>query len=245
MLLHVDAVSIAFGGACALSDVSFRVDGNGVKGLIGPNGAGKTTLFNVITGFYRADAGRVYLSGRDITRLRPHVIVRSGVGRTFQKPSLAWHLTVFENVLLGSMNNRVLGFAVRRSRRKEWTEECLRSSGIPKEAWQEPMSRAGILLVKKVEFARAVSLSPDLVLLDEICSGLSHDETDELLSMIRGHVERNRCGVLFVEHDLRAVRNICSDVVVLDFGSVIYDGDIGRAFEDRRVIEAYIGGADA
>lgn len=245
MLLRVDNVSISFGGARVLSDVSFHVDESGVKGLIGPNGAGKTSLFNIITGFYRADAGEVSLSGRDLTRLRPHVVVRAGVGRTFQKPSLAWDLTVFENVLLGSMNNRDLGLVVRRSRLKEWTEQCLRTCGIPPERWQEPMARAGVLLVKKVEFARAVSLSPMLILLDEICSGLSHDETDEVLDLVRDYGDRNRCGVLFVEHDLRAVQKICGDVVVLDFGVVIYDGDIRGAFSDRRVVEAYIGGQDA
>lgn len=245
MLLRVDGVGISFGGARVLSDVSFRVGDFGVKGLIGPNGAGKTTLFNIITGFYRADAGSIILAGRDITRLDPHVVVRAGVGRTFQKPSLAWHLTVFENVLLGSMNNRNLGVAVRRSRRKEWTEECLEACGIPPGVWHEPMARAGILLVKKVEFARAFSLSPVLMLLDEICSGLTHDETDELLDLIRDYGKRNRCGVLFVEHDLRAVQGICGEVVVLDFGAVIYDGEVRGAFSDPRVVEAYIGGADA
>lgn len=245
MLLRVDNVSISFGGARILSDVSFRVDGSGVKGLIGPNGAGKTSLFNIITGFYRAGAGNVSLSGRSLTGLRPHVVAREGVGRTFQRPSLAWHLSVFENVLLGGMNNRDLGFIARRSRMKEWTEQCLRMCGIPPERWQEPMARAGIILVKKVEFARAVSLSPQLILLDEICSGLSHDETDEMLDLIREYGDRNGCGVLFVEHDLRAVQKICRDVVVLDFGVVIYDGDIRGAFSDRGVVEAYIGGADA
>jgi branched-chain amino acid transport system ATP-binding protein len=245
MLLRVDDVSISFGGARVLSDVSFGVGESGVKGLIGPNGAGKTSLFNVITGFYRADAGVISLSGTDLGRMRPHAVARAGVGRTFQKPSLAWHLTAFENVLLGSMNNRDFGFAVRRSRLKEWTEECLRACAIPPERWHEPMARAGVVLVKKVEFARAVSLSPRLILLDEICSGLSHDETDEVLDLVRGYGDRNRCGVLFVEHDLRAVQKICGDVVVLDFGVVIYDGGIRGAFSDRRVVEAYIGGPDA
>ena len=245
MLLRVDNVSISFGGARILSDVSFRVDASGVKGLIGPNGAGKTSLFNIITGFYRADAGEVFLSGTGLTGLRSHIVARAGVGRTFQKPSLAWHLSVFENVLLGSMNNRDLGLVTRRARLREWTEQCLRACCIPPERWQEPMARAGIILVKKVEFARAVSLSPKLILLDEICSGLSNDETDEVLYLIREYGDRNRCGVLFVEHDLRAVQKICADVVVLDFGVVIYDGGIKGAFSDRRVVEAYIGGQDA
>jgi branched-chain amino acid transport system ATP-binding protein len=245
MILRIDGVNISFGASKVLSDVSFDLEGDGVKGLIGPNGAGKTTLFNVITGFYRVDSGNVIFDDRNITRLSSHAVVKAGVARTFQKPSLSWDRTVFENVLLGTMNRRDFGLSTPRSRLKEWTEECLSICRVPPEAWQEPAARVGILGIKKTELARAVALSPKLVLLDEICSGLSHDETDELLEVIKDFEGGRQCGVLFVEHDLRAIQIICKDVVVLDFGVVIYNGDVKWAFTDRRVVEAYIGGGDA
>jgi branched-chain amino acid transport system ATP-binding protein len=245
MILRVDSVNISFGASKILNDVSFLLNGDGIKGLIGPNGAGKTTLFNVITGYYRVDSGKVYFSDRDITCLPSHAVAKAGVARTFQRPSLTWSMTVFENVLLGSMNRKDFGFSTPRSRLKEWTEQCLALCRIPPEIWQQPAARVGILGIKKTEFARAIALSPKLVLLDEICSGLSHDETDELLEIIKECECRDRCGVLFVEHDLRAIQMVCREVVVLDFGVVIYNGDIKGAFTDQRVVEAYIGGADA
>lgn len=245
MILQVDRVSISFGASKILNDVSFLLNGDGIKGLIGPNGAGKTTLFNVITGYYRIDSGKLYFGGKDITRLPSHVVAQSGVARTFQRPSLSWNMTVFENVLLGSMNRRDFGFSTPRSRLKEWTEQCLSFCSMPPETWQQPAARVGILGIKKTELARAIALNPKLVLLDEICSGLSHDETDELLEIIRNYECRDRCGVLFVEHDLRAIQILCKEVVVLDFGVVIYNGGIKGAFTDQRVVEAYIGGGDA
>ncbi len=243
--LRIEGITKSFGGATVLSEVSFRVTQGAIKGLIGPNGAGKTTLFNVITGLYAPEKGEVVLDGKKLTGERPDRIARGGVGRTFQKPSLAWGLTVFENVLLAAMNNRRNGGGGGRSHRREWVEHCLAACGIDPSLWHREAARVGLGTVKKVEFARAASLSPRLILLDEICSGLSETETDELLALIGEYEARERCSILFVEHDLRAVRNICRQVVVLDFGAVIFDGPIRDAFDDARVIEAYIGGRDA
>jgi branched-chain amino acid transport system ATP-binding protein len=249
MILQVENIGKSFGGAMVLDGVSFALGQGCIKGLIGPNGAGKTTLFNVMTGMVTPDAGRVVFAGSRgecrLDRMKSYQIARSGVARTFQKPSLAWHLTVFENVLLGAMNNRRAGLATSRSRLRAWTEECLERCRIPRNLWQMESSRVGIAAIKAIELARAVALSPEVILCDEICSGLAHAETDELLGLIAGFNARERCSFIFVEHDLRAVQSLCPDVIVLDFGRVIFDGAIGEAFADRRVIEAYMGENDA
>ena len=247
-ILEVTGINKSFGGAEVLKAVSFNLERGCIKGLIGPNGAGKTTLFNIITGMYQTDSGQVSFTPQQkaygLTRMKPYRIARVGVGRTFQKPAIAWHLSVFENVLLGAMNNRrfsATGFGSNRPKLRGWTEHCLETIQIEPELWHDEMSKVTIATIKKVEFARALALSPQLLLFDEICSGLSHEETDDLVELVLDYNSREHASVLFVEHDLRAVKNLCSQVVVIDFGAIIFDGEIGTAFSDDAVIQAYIG----
>lgn len=248
-VLTVSDISKSFGGVKVLDAVDFVLKKGRVKGLIGPNGAGKTTLFNVITGLYRPDKGKVFMqcdgARHDLTRMKPYRIARGGVGRTFQKPSLAWHLSTYENVLLAAMNRRTNRILQRRHILSQWVDHCLETAGIEATLWHLEMAKVTIQTVKHAEFARAISLAPDVILCDEICSGLSPAETDELTDLILNFSTKNNTSVLFVEHDLRAVRQVCSDVVVIDFGRVIFDGAVTDAFSNDRVIDAYIGGDDA
>lgn len=245
MMLNVIDISKSFGGVSVLQNVGFGLKAGQIKGVIGPNGAGKTTLFNIITGMYQPDNGSVNLhtneSRLSLHCMRPHRIARAGVGRTFQKPSIVWHLTVFENALLGAMNRDWRKPVCGRKKLREWTEYCLETVTIDPQLWHTEASKVPIIIVKKIEFARAIALAPTLVLFDEVCSGLSRAETDELTALIRAYREKEGVSVLFVEHDLRAVKNVCEAVVVIDFGRVIFDGDIHGAFKDPKVIEAYIG----
>lgn len=249
MMLDVIDISKSFGGMRVLENVGFGLKPGQIKGVIGPNGAGKTTMFNIITGIYRPDSGEVYLYAKEsrlsLHCMRPHRIARAGVGRTFQKPSIVWHLTVFENVLLGAMNRHWRQPVCGRKKLREWTEYCLEAVTIDPQLWHTEASKVPIAIIKKIEFARAIALAPTLVLFDEICSGLSHMETDELTALIRAYCEKEGSSVLFVEHDLRAVKNVCETVVVIDFGRVIFDGNLHDAFKDSKVIEAYIGEEDA
>jgi branched-chain amino acid transport system ATP-binding protein len=248
MTLKIDDVSKSFGGVQVLSHVTFGLTQGRIKGLIGPNGAGKTTLFNLITGFYRPDRGEITLSIEDtrhrLHELKSYQIARTGVGRTFQKPAIAWELTVFENVLLGAMMRRAKSFIIRRNVVKTWVEQCLVEGGIDPRLWHVEVSKVTISVIKKIEFARAISISPHLILFDEICSGLSHAETDDLIEIILAYNRKHKVSVLFVEHDLRAVKNVCPDVVVLNFGEILFDGRIEDAFTDQKVIESYIGESD-
>lgn len=245
MILSVADIDKSFGGVNVLDQIGFDLMPGQIKGLIGPNGAGKTTLFNIITGMYRPDNGTVHLqvngSPLQLHRLKPHQIARAGVGRTFQKPSIAWHLTVFENVLLGAMNQGQRPSITGRKSIREWTEHCLAAVEIEKRLWHVTVDIVPIAVIKKIEFARAVSLAPALILFDEICSGLSHEETDAFIRLIRTYREKEKTGILFVEHDIRAVKNLCEEVAVIDFGNLIYDGNMDDAFKDPRVIKAYIG----
>jgi branched-chain amino acid transport system ATP-binding protein len=245
MNLEIKEITKSFGGARVLNRVTFNLEEGLIRGLIGPNGAGKTTLFNIITGLYRPDEGDITLgsSNKSLhpTKMKPYQIARNGVGRTFQKPSIIWHLTVFENVLMGALNRQKKRSGSSRNEVKEWTAHCLETAMIDGDVWDVEPANLTISVIKKIELARAISLSPSLILFDEICSGLSHTETDDLISLILDYNAKEKCSVLFVEHDLRAVKNVCSDVVVLDFGGVIYDGEIDGAFVDSKVIEAYIG----
>ena len=244
-MLDVIDISKSFGGLSVLGNVGFGLKSGQIKGVIGPNGAGKTTLFNIITGVYRPDSGQVHLytneSRLSLHCMRPHRIAREGVGRTFQKPSIVWQLTVFENALLGAMNQHRRQPVCGRKKLKEWTEYCLEAVSIDPQMWHSEASKVPIAVIKKIEFARAIALAPTLVLFDEICSGLSRMETDELTALIMAYREKEGVSVLFVEHDLRAVKNVCDEVVVIDFGRVIFDGGIHDAFKDPKVIEAYIG----
>jgi branched-chain amino acid transport system ATP-binding protein len=244
-MLRVDRISKSFGGAKVLDDVTFTLEPGNIKGLIGPNGAGKTTLFNIITGYYRPDSGQASLtvSAREypLTHLKTHRIARIGVGRTYQKPAIAWNLTVFENVLLGALMHDFGSRFVRRRAIRDWAETCLDDVGIDPALWHVDTNKVTIATIKKIEFARAIALAPALILFDEVCSGLSHAETDEFIGRIIQYKNRKNVAVLFVEHDLRAVRNVCGEVVVLNFGTVLFEGPTEKAFSNIKVIEAYIG----
>ena len=247
--LKISDVSKSFGGLKILNGVSFDLGKGQVKGLIGPNGAGKTTLFNVITGHYPPDSGKVCMQVDGVTYkltgMKPYLIARRGIGRTFQKPSLVWHMSAFENVLLAAMNRRRKGVLKGRHQLSQWVEHCLETAKIEPDLWHLEMSKTTIRTIKQTELARAICLAPKTILLDEICSGLSLVETDELTGIILDLSGKSHTSVLFVEHDLKAVQQVCSDLVVIDFGRIIFDGAVGEAFSNERVIKAYVGGDDA
>lgn len=231
--LEVSEISLRFGGLQALADVSIVVPASTVTGLIGPNGAGKTTLFNVMTGLYRPDGGRVRLDGTDITRLRPHVRARLGIARTFQRLELFGSLSAQENVELA------LEVARRRRPQQPALEEILELTGIRQVAGV-PADLLPTGLARLVELARAIASSPRLLLLDEPGSGLSTAETDELAGVLV-RLRDQGMGILLVEHDMRLVMAVCDRVTVLDFGRVIAAGAPSEVQADPAVRSAYLG----
>jgi branched-chain amino acid transport system ATP-binding protein len=268
--LHVEEITVVFGGLVALDAVSLHVGvgdesaptdpssgapaGGEVVGVIGPNGAGKTTLFNVICGFVRPRTGHLRLDGRELRRHDPHDLARLGIGRTLQGVGLWRGLTALENVMAGaatrSRSGLVSGFlALPRSTRDERrlrdrSMELLEQLHVANWAdWLPPALPYPIQ--KRVALARALACEPRLLLLDEPASGLSEDEMDELGHLIRSL--RGQMDVLLVEHHMDLVMSVCDRIVVLDFGRVLATGTPEQIQADPAVTEAYLGeeiGAD-
>ena len=248
-ILSVTNVSKHFGGISALNQVSFQVKSGQIKGLIGPNGAGKTTMFNVITGVYRVNSGTIEFNGKPIQRMQPYQIARTGIARTFQNVKLFTNLTVVENVMAGSHIHLKTGFIssslnLPRTAKEEreyriQAENLLKFVGLADcadfLAGALPFGQQRLL-----EIARALAVSPKLILLDEPAAGLS---TPERVSLLRLMKEIRDLGitVLLVEHDMDLVMKVCDEIVVLEFGSKIAENDPEAIQNDQQVIAAYLG----
>ena len=241
-ILNLESISVNFGGHIAVNELSLTIDPGTITGLIGPNGAGKTTLFNVISGLLAPSSGRVLFADRDITSLAPHKRARIGIGRTFQRLELFNSLTVIDNLRVSietsnqwkssreamsgsSMNakiNKILDLTGLNSVRNAMASEI-------------PTGQARL-----VELARALVLSPNLLLLDEPASGQNDEETERFGQLLR-ELCNSGISIFLVEHDMSLVMNTCDQVNVLDFGTVIAKGTPTEIQEHELVIEAYLG----
>jgi branched-chain amino acid transport system ATP-binding protein len=236
VLLDVQSVSKAFGGLQALSGVSFTVGAGEIVGIIGPNGAGKTTLFNVVTGVYAPDRGRVVLHGEDVTGSAPHRVCKLGAARTFQvsKPFAA--LTVLQTVRIGALN-RIPDMAGATAK----ALEVLELMGLAAKR-DEPGRALTVMERKRLEMARALATQPSLLLLDEVAAGLRPNEIQDMIALVRG-IAAGGVSVLIIEHVLEAVLRLSGRIVVLNHGEVIAQGRPDELVNDPRVIDAYLGEA--
>ncbi|GAB7089919.1 ABC transporter ATP-binding protein [Halorubrum luteum] len=239
-MLEVDGITRTYGGLTAVDDVGFTVDAGEIVGVIGPNGAGKTTLFNAITGVDAPDAGRVSLRGEDLTDARPNAACRAGVARTFQSVRTFDESTVRENVLAGALFG---GQRRDRDAAARATEKALELVGLATDA-DRHTSDLPIAARKRVELARALATDPDVLLLDEIGSGLTPVEIDDLTDTIRRIRDERGVAVVWIEHVTDALFRGADRVLVLENGSLIAEGTPAEIRANDRVAEAYLGGGD-
>ena len=252
-LLEAHGLVRRFGGVVALDGLDLAVASNEILGLIGPNGSGKTTFFNVVTGIYGADEGRVTFDGVDITKAASRAVYQAGISRTFQRSRLSLPLSIFDNIMIGNHKrlNQGLWFnlVMRADFRREF-EENYRAARALVEVFEpgladrlfEPVAGLPMIDRRRIEICRALISTPRLLLLDEPSAGMTHDETAELMNDILLVRERNKnLTIVIVEHEMGVIERITDRCVVLNFGRKIAEGPYREVAADAQVQEAYLG----
>ncbi len=249
-LLDVKNLGISFGGLRAVDKFEIKIEKGQLYGLIGPNGAGKTTVFNLLTGVYKPDDGKIELDGKNITGSRTIDINKAGIARTFQNIRLFKDLSVLDNVKVGLHNQysySVIEGILRLPKyfkvEKEMNEkamELLKVFDLDQEA-DYLASNLPYGKQRKLEIARALATNPKLLLLDEPAAGMNPNETKELMDTIRFVRDNFDMTILLIEHDMKLVSGICEELTVLNFGQVLAQGKTADVLNDPEVIKAYLG----
>ena len=237
-VLEARNVSKNFGGLRAVDDVTFGVTGGEILGIVGPNGAGKTTLFDVITGHTRPTSGDVLLDGRSLNGVPVHKRSRLGVARTFQHPTVASSLTVAENMLLAASFRRAGGSSGGQSA-GELAVETLEFVGMAGKAGQES-GPLGVFDKKRLMLGTALAMNACALLLDEPFGGLTPNEIDDTIGLIR-RVRGRGLAVVCIEHVMRALTSLADRVLVMHHGATFFEGTPQEMLADDRVIQVYLG----
>ena len=252
-VLETKNLGITFGGLKAAQNVNLKIKKNQIYGLIGPNGAGKTTVFNLLTGVYLPTDGEFFLNGENLTCLPQDKINHKGIARTFQNIRLFNNMTVVRNVMVGLSNQPEFKcnlfesilrlpkhFRVEKEMREK-AKELLRIFDLEDErnnlACNLPYGKQ-----RKLEIARALATNPELLLLDEPAAGMNPNETEDLVKTIKIIRDKFDMTILLIEHDMKFVSGLCDEITVLNFGTVLTEGDTKTALNNPEVIKAYIGG---
>ncbi len=242
-VLEVDDVSKSFGGVVAVSEVRFHLQEGELLGIIGPNGSGKTTLVNLLTGFVKPDSGRVTYLGKNITGKMPYKIAELGIARTFQMAKPFYKLPAFKNLIIPLYSPRVKKLrGGRYGKRDDVAIDLLEEVGFERDSFV-PYKMASNLphgYVKRLELARCLSLRPDLIILDELFSGMSMSEVASTLPIIE-RLSGEGLSIIMIEHRLRELFRLANRVLVLNFGRKIADGPPDEVMKSEAVKAAYLG----
>ena len=252
-LLETQDLGISFGGLKAVQHANIKIKKGQIYGMVGPNGAGKTTIFNMLTGVYLPTTGTFFLDGEELKGHTQEQINHKGIARTFQNIRLFSNMSVIRNVMVGlhnqpqykcsfltSMFRLPRHFKVEKEMR-EHAREILKVFGLEEErnalACNLPYGQQ-----RKLEIARALATNPKLILLDEPAAGMNPQETADLVRIVKKIRDEFDLTVLLIEHDMKFVSTICEELTVLNFGTVLVQGDTQKCLNDPEVIKAYIGG---
>ncbi len=236
-VLQVEKIVKSFGGLMALCEVNFEILEGEIFGVIGPNGSGKTTLFNVVTGFLKANSGKVTFMGKEITGLPPHQICRQGIARIFQIVRPFPQLTTLQNVMVGRTFGKDPAPNMRKA--KDEVAEIVNFVGLGNKI-EVPASQLTMADRKRLELARALAAHPQLLLLDELMAGLNLAETETAMDLVK-KIRDSGITVIMVEHIMKAVLGVCDRVIVLNAGEKIAEGPPKEVVKNQLVIEAYLG----
>ncbi len=252
-VLETKDLGISFGGLKAVQHVNLKIKERQLYGLVGPNGAGKTTIFNLLTGVYTPTEGDFFLCGESLKGCNQEKINHKGIARTFQNIRLFNNMSVIRNVMVGLHNQPEFKctlleslfrlprhFKVEKAMRQK-AKEILRVVGLEEErnnlSCNLPYGKQ-----RKLEIARALATNPKLLLLDEPAAGMNPNETAELMEVIRYIRDNYNMTILLIEHDMKFVSGLCDEITVLNFGTVLTQGETKEALSNPEVIKAYIGG---
>lgn len=249
-MLETKNLGISFGGLKAVDGLSLKIEKGQLYGLIGPNGAGKTTAFNLLTGVYKPTMGNFFLDGEKLTGHNTIEINKKGIARTFQNIRLFKQLSVLDNVKVGLHNNfkystaeGILRMPAFFRTEKEMDKKAIELLEVFDFAEEKDYLASNLPYGKqrKLEIARALATSPKLLLLDEPAAGMNPNETQELMDTIRFVRDNFDMTILLIEHDMRLVSGICEEITVLNFGTVLAQGETSKVLKDPEVVKAYLG----
>ncbi|WP_022664279.1 ABC transporter ATP-binding protein [Desulfospira joergensenii] len=250
LLLRVEGLEKRFGGIVAVSDYTLSLGENELMGLIGPNGAGKTTVFNMLSGILKPSRGRIFLNGEEITSFSPSQTAKAGIARTFQNIRLFKDLSVLDNIKVAfhMHQGRNLFHTLCHTKKFCRTEEKIdrEARGFGQmmglgDLLDEPAKNLPYGDQRRMEIARALAARPKVLLLDEPAAGMNHQETADLMEIIRKIHSDYSMSILVVEHDMHMVMNLCRRIQVLNQGRLLAQGTPGEIQESPEVIKAYLG----